>query len=103
MICVVHSYEIVPGKDWQDAVALCKKIFLREKETYGQQVFFMQKLTGKRDNIVVAGFYESQAAHEEYVKKLGEDTAHQDLMKQAKRRETVVPGSLETHYYNVIE
>ena len=102
MIFVLHSYEIVPGKDWADMVEAGKKMFKHEKDTYGQQIFFLQSAVGKWNRVVVGGLFESQAAHEAYLSKLGKDAKYQELWKGVKW-ECVVPGSGETTYYNVIE
>ena len=70
MICEIHSWEIIPGKTWEEDVEVAKRSFKFEKETYGHEVFFLRARTGKRNRVIVMGFFESIAARDEYAKKL---------------------------------
>ncbi len=100
MILVMHSSEIVPGKDWEATAEAMKKAFKHEKTTYGQQVFFLVSATGKWNRGIVGGLFESQAAHEAYMKKLGTDAKYQELMKGVRWD---CFRNAETTYYNMIE
>ena len=107
MICVVHSYEVLPGEKREKLVEGGKKLFKYEKETFGQDVFFMISKTGKWHRIIVGGVFESMGAHEEYLKKVWADARYNELMKEIMQGQTLadfaVPGSFNTDYYEVIE
>jgi hypothetical protein len=104
MICVVHSVEMAPGDAAQHMIELGKKLFKHEKETFGHDVIFMRATTGKTNRVIIAGFHESHAAHEEYVKKVSANSERQEIIKKAGwKSEAFMPGSWETTYYNVIE
>ena len=62
----------------------------------------MQSATGKWNSVVVGGMFESQEAHEEYLRKLGSDARYQKPWEGVKWG-CFVPGSGETTYCNVIE
>ena len=92
----------MPGKAWKDAREAGKKAFAYEKETFDHQVYFMRSQTGKRNRVVVMGLFESQRAHEEYVKKVGADARYSEIVKDVDFADFVVPGSFTTDYYKSI-
>ena len=100
MIAVMHTWEIIPGKN-QEALSSAKKAYDHEKETFGQEVTLMIAATGKRNKVVVLAFFESQAVREEHQKKLQDNPERQASMKEV--RKYVDMGSLETTFYDVVE
>ena len=103
MICEVWSYEVVPGKAWKEVVEIGKKMFKFERETLGQNTYFMQSRTGKANRIIVMGFFESMAARDEYAEKLFANPEYKKITKDLDFADCVVQGTMACDYYRVIE
>ena len=69
MVCVVHTFNVIDGSDWDHAVAACKQMFDYEKRVFGQQMTFMHAITGDTRRVMTIGFFESKKAHDDYAKR----------------------------------
>jgi quinol monooxygenase YgiN len=103
MVCVVYSWEVVPGKAWNETAEILKKMHQYSKETFGQESLFMVSRTGKHNRAVISEVYESMGAHEEYMKKVEADAGFKEVMKGMDFPSFLVQGSFATEYYDVLE
>lgn len=88
--CATGTGRVVPELNRQKSLA-------RPPQGDGSHdVYFMHALTGQRNGIVVSGFFESLGAHDDYSKKLKEDSKYQEMMKGAKLRESIVLYTLRS-------
>ena len=103
MVCVVHKFNIIEGKEWDAVVEASKKMFKYEKQEFGQEMIFMKAVTGDTGRIMTIGFFESQQAHDEYVKKERKDPLFRELFEAAQIPQSVLRISPETDFFDVID